>query len=494
MRKILLWILLVLLLIILIMPLVTGSIAKRQFEEAISLVKETQELEINVESYKHRWFASKAHFSFSLADLQRLGVDIDGDQFAGGDRLNFMADIYHGPIILSDNKFTIGQNYMKIYQDRLAEHQLENSNQISLQGKGNNIEMPLATILVHLNGYLHTKVNLPMTTFTWDFADGRIISHALTGDWFLSGKRGIKANMTADQIKFELPEYQLKSTMEPITMSYEIHYGGKRRYKNKIDLSSPLVNMYYDDSQLQIEQFQLALKPFFENNLLSTSINLDVDHIRKDGLDYGSIDLGARIDRLDTQNLFTIAQGIIDLNKPGLSQQQHQIIVLNMLLNLPRLFSHRVEFEIDHFNFTIPTGEIKAEFYLQLPDSKDILSFDYISIISNTNFETSLQLPIPLGKMLLASYLQSKYFLQQDKFTKRMKPTNISLPVNKDENGEMTSEQMVEKARAQASEQLDAWVEQGIIKQVDRYYLFHIELYKGKLVINDQTIIDLHQD
>ena len=57
----------------------------------------------------------------------------------------------------------------------------------------------------------------------------------------------------------------------------------------------------------------------------------------------------------------------------------------------------------------------------------------------------------------------------------------------------MRPEQIVEKSQAQARDQLDTWVNQGIIKQTEQYYSFYIKLHQGKLSINDQTIMSLGQ-
>jgi len=488
---------------------VMGLVTERTLKKDVNMINQSSGLHVEIQEYHRGWFSSTAKFNWRLHIPERIVKNKDGQSTttpAQDYAIDMPLTIYHGPIIFADSGVQLGLGYA--YTDLTLPQTYAEQFSAVFTPESTKPKMDVSILVNYLNRS-RLRINLPQFKLIAKEGNGQFEWFGMTNDLTVSSNlNSIEGDLTIDGMSFLKDD--VKGTVGKIYSEYDLHQTKEGLYLGDANLSFPsLVVMDKNQKVFELEQFDVHTSSDIDGGLFSSDFKTSLDKIIANGKTYGPGLLKVSIKNLDAQVLSQINMQVNKMQQG--TEQERQQALMNMLPELPKLFSKGAEFKISEASFVVPEGKIEGDLLVALPKGDITNPFELIQKVVG---EAKVKIPtIVVKNLMLASAKQqlSQPSLQQAMVDQMKndnkvpdavaaaKPVDPQAAATKDDNvapatataipapaKPATPQEIEQKAKAQADERLAGLIHAGLLVQKGDDYVIEFKLAEGQLSVNGQ--------
>lgn len=450
-----------------------GVLTERTIRKNIEVIDQSNGIHAEVENYNRSLFSSDAKIKWQLHIPERVITDESGQSQtvpAQDYTVSMPLKIYHGPVIYTNNKVRFGLGYAESAFP--FPHEYDAQFDKTFTSESIKPQLDLSVFVNYLNeSTLDSKV--PAFKLFAKEGNGRF-------DWLgMNSTATMSAGMKKvdGTIAFEgarISKDDAVVDLGKIISDYNLHETLSGLYLGNANFNLPSFSITVKGQKLfEISELQIKSDSDIKENLFSTSFSLSVKSVLANEKNYGPGDLEIALRNLDAEVLAKINQQANAMQQGTDAQRQQAIIEL--LPELPKLFSKGAEFEISKLNLVIPQGTIDGNLFLSLPKGDNANPFELMQKIHGN---AKLKVPSAAVKELMLRSVKQQ-MEKQPEMKQQLQAAQVTAT---QPNQEASSVDQL--ASAQVDKQLGLLQQNGLITVQGTDYLVEVTLDQGKFIVN----------
>lgn len=489
---------------------ITGYVTEKKIKENLTIVNQSNGLNVNIENYNRGWFTSLAALNWNLHVPAHVVTNPSGQTQtipAEDYQLKMPIKIYHGPIIFAEKTIKFGLGYA--HSDVALPPKFVDQFNNMFTSESTKPKLDLSLLVTYL---ANTNVDLSVPEFKLISKNpngGQLEWLGMTSSTTITTDRNkVSGNVTIEGARFT--KEKTKASMSTITSEYNLHSSKNGMYLGDASMSFPSLDVSLNDKKiLSMNQFDVHSDTNIEEGLFHSNLKTSLEKLVVNDKTYGPGNLEISIRNLDEEALNKINDQVNQMQQ-GSNELQRQQAILAILPQLPPLFSKGAEFEISELNLVMPEGKIEGNLLLAFPKSESANPFEMLQKIQGNG---KLKVPaVVLKKVLIKSFQQKlaagqqqpqPQNIQQGIIQQMQQQQATGQPVNSAQNPNAAlvpntaaptdpaatpspaPVDTTQQATAITESQLAALVQSGVLLVVQGdYYLIEMKLEQGKLLIN----------
>ena len=466
----------------------TEKILKRN----IDVLNQSSEIKVAIQHYQRGWFRSHAELKWTI-QIPESSADqsLHRTVFPLKKAYTFEVplDIYHGPMMWVNYRlyFGLGYAHAKAHLPTAIEQELAKNYNYNAE----KFEYTINVIVNYLNKTT-VQFSIPQYRMNAKKGDnffqwlGMMTNIAVSGDkQHLQGDLFLKG--------FSWKNKDVKGLLGSVKGSYDMQQALDNLYIGTAELSAPSLAIFHKDLPIfRLNDVQLHSESDLQDGLFNSSFSAKVNQVTVGDK------VGSRyVFDLSFQNLDANVLAVMNRKLRELQTTTHdtQRLLWALLPDLPALLSKGARVSLDNFemNMNMPSGRVKMDLNLSLPNEKFT---NPLQILQKIKGESHLT----VSKAVLSTWLQEilkKAMLmqaQKQSLAKEMhEPDAVVAPTSAPDQKQaslpsMTSVENPNIADSQLSMKADAkikeWTHEGVLVQEGTDYSVLLTLIDGKLFIN----------
>lgn len=528
-------------------PYLIGRIAENRVRNFVSAFQPSSQFKLSVQSYKRGWFSSRATFAIQLDSIfVKQILRTPNSALPENIPISVLATarIQHGPIVrirkpINQQKgIAFGEAYVS------GDVQLDPASQKNLQKTLLGTLPPIdLSALIKMGGIIELQSVLPAFNLKLVDGDNSLNMGVSEGYWKLDLK-GKKVNSVFTIKGFTLVDGKVSLQSGDVTLKYE-----QRGYANGSNptlwlgpshLFLPELAVVKDQkTQMQVSGLSVENNAQMNaQNRIDSALNIQVQKLSLDGISYGPGRYASTFKNLDPNVVAKLQQQAKLMQHPHINQQQLQAVLITALANAMELFKQGASFELQNLELNTPDGPItaKSELSFQNEDSqaagqptastetdqKHELTANQTAM-ANTPWgklkaQMNLNVPIALAQKSLEQFYQHVYRHQQSAMQQQTaqpianaatdsaegiqkSPSTEEQPSPSTTNAAADSDnsealgsfipksevEIAELASEKARQNLNEWVNRGVLIETNGNYQMAVSLKNGEFLINGKT-------
>lgn len=454
-----------------------GIATERVIKHQLQRVNSSNGVYVKVINYSRHWFKSTADFEWELQIPERTTKTADGQiQTVPAETYTVQTPltVFHGPIIFANNtvKFGLGYAYSDINMPSKFEQQFkENFTDTSVRPNLN-----VSLLVTYLN---HSKLDIEVPKFNLVAKKGGQF------DW-LGLDNTVDISYDAAKVKgyissegFKFLKDETKSVLNKVSSNYKLHKLENGLFLGKADFDLSLFGVYQKELPIfELSELKAMSDSDINDGLVYSNFNTSLKKVLVNGVAYGPGTLDMSIKNLDAEVLAKINNQVNRVQQ-GTEAEKTQAM-LELLPEVPKLFSRGAEFEISKLEFTMPQGVVKGDLMIALPNGQ---ATHPLELVQKIHGQAKLTVPVEVAKFVLVHMNRKQLAASQANSTTPEAPpatTEVQnatavLPVNAEEA----------KVAEMTNAQLNKMVQSGLLVLNNTDYQIEATLNQGQLLINN---------
>ena len=489
-----------------------GFITERTIKKNLTVINQSNGIQIKIVSYDRGWFTSKAVFDWNLHLPERQSKDQNGDVVtidAQDYHVNMPIIIYHGPIIYSDQgvKFGFGYAHSEVKLPSTYVKKFEST------FTSDSIK-PILDLSLYVNYLNKSQLHIGIPTFKLISKEG--------GDQF--EWNGLKSDMSLsfnlDNIDGHLAleggsftKNNTKATLSEFISDYNLYQNDMGLYLGQASLSMSSFKLSDNNQSLfDVEQINIQSNSDVKDGLFNSHLKTSLTKLSSQDKNYGPATIEMSLDNLDAQVLADINAQANKMQQGTDAQKQQALLAL--IPQLPKLLNKGAKFEISKLNIVVPEGDIAGDLSLSFPAGGTGNPFQMLQQLDG---QAKLKVPATVLRALMVTSAKQKLLSEpslQQAMVQQMKENDsqaqpIAAPASQDEkaknvkiksaNGatqQSTSEDpkatpsaadIDQQANEQADQRLAKMQELGLLILQGNEYVVELSLAAGQLTVNGKA-------
>lgn len=388
-------------LVVLLAALVLGSyygmglVTENTLKKNIDIINRSNGIMVDIDKYNRGWFTSSAALNWRLHIPERVVKDQNGQSTTIPPEeytVQMPLSIYHGPIILANNRVRFGLGYATSNLEVPPVYMAKFSNMFT--SESTKPELRLSMFVNYMN---NSQLNMTMPQFKmitkengdqieWDGMESSINVSSniknVEGKFTINGAKFIKKSMQA--------------TLGQVNSQYEFHQTSSGLYIGEAMLSLPSFVVTENKQVIvDIEQFSVNSNSYIKDGLFNSTLKLSLNKLVGKDKSYGPGILEVDLSNLDAQVLADINQTVNKIQQGTDSERQQALIAL--LPELPKLFAKGAQFQVSKLNMVLPQGVIEGNLLIMLPKGESGSPFQLLQKLKG---QAKLRVPVSVVRTL----------------------------------------------------------------------------------------------
>ncbi|KTC92477.1 YdgA family protein [Fluoribacter dumoffii] len=453
-----------------------GVLTEKTIRKNIEVIDQSNGLYAEIQKYNKGLFSSEAQIKWNLHIPERVVKDENGQPKtlpAQDFTMEMPLTIHHGPVIFTNKRVHFGLGYAEAVFPFPPQY----NEQFNAQFTPDSVK-PQLDLSIFVNYLNESTVNFQVPNFKLMAKDGTGNFEWLGMDsstTMSSGMRKVEGKIKLNGLNATKDD--TKIMLSKVSSDYDLHETPAGLYLGDANFSLPIFDVFVKDQKM-FEILDLSIKSDsdIEQHLFNTHFNVTVKSILANGQNYGPGDLEVALRNLDADVLAKINQQTTEMQNGNDIQRQQAMLAL--LPELPKLFNKGAEFEISKLSLRIPQGQIEGNLFINLPKGENANPFEMMQKIQG---KAKLQVPAEAVKAIMKQsviqQIAKKPELQQT-LTEQLQANQTAAQTTQPAP---TVEQLAEM---QATKQVNALQQSGLITVQGTDYVIEVSLDQGKFTIN----------
>ncbi|MCW8417443.1 YdgA family protein [Fluoribacter dumoffii] len=453
-----------------------GVLTEKTIRKNIEVIDQSNGLYAEIQKYNKGLFSSEAQIKWNLHIPERVVKDENGQPKtlpAQDFTMEMPLTIHHGPVIFTNKRVHFGLGYAEAVFPFPPQY----NEQFNAQFTPDSVK-PQLDLSIFVNYLNESTVNFQVPNFKLMAKDGTGNFEWLGMDsstTMSSGMRKVEGKIKLNGLNATKDD--TKIMLSKVSSDYDLHETPAGLYLGDANFSLPIFDVFVKDQKM-FEILDLSIKSDsdIEQHLFNTHFNVTVKSILANGQNYGPGDLEVALRNLDADVLAKINQQTTEMQNGNDIQRQQAMLAL--LPELPKLFNKGAEFEISKLSLRIPQGQIEGNLFINLPKGENANPFEMMQKIQG---KAKLQVPAEAVKAIMKQsviqQIAKKPELQQT-LTEQLQANQTAAQTTQPAP---TVEQLAEM---QATKQVNALQQSGLITVKGTDYVIEVSLDQGKFTIN----------
>lgn len=453
-----------------------GVLTEKTIRKNIEVIDQSNGLYAEIQKYNKGLFSSEAQIKWNLHIPERVVKDENGQPKtlpAQDFTMEMPLTIHHGPVIFTNKRVHFGLGYAEAVFPFPPQY----NEQFNAQFTPDSVK-PQLDLSIFVNYLNESTLNFQVPNFKLMAKDGTGNFEWLGMDsstTMSSGMRKVEGKIKLNGLNATKDD--TKIMLSKVSSDYDLHETPAGLYLGDANFSLPIFDVFVKDQKM-FEILDLSIKSDsdIEQHLFNTHFNVTVKSILANGQNYGPGDLEVALRNLDADVLAKINQQTTEMQNGNDIQRQQAMLAL--LPELPKLFNKGAEFEISKLSLRIPQGQIEGNLFINLPKGENANPFEMMQKIQG---KAKLQVPAEAVKAIMKQsviqQIAKKPELQQT-LTEQLQANQTAAQTTQPAP---TVEQLAEM---QATKQVNALQQSGLITVQGTDYVIEVSLDQGKFTIN----------
>ena len=431
-----------------------GVITERTLKKNIVMINQSNGLTIEVVKYDRGWCHSKALLNWSMHIPARTVTNDSGQTTtapAQDYQMQMPLDIDHGPMMIVDSKPLFGLGFArseivlpKPYAEQFASTFTAQSTQPVLH---------LGVFVSYLND---STLRMRLPTFKLISKDGNSQFEwlGMSSDINISsGGNNVNGHVAFEGINWL--KDQVNAALGHVTSDYDLHRTNLDLYLGNANLTLPSLHVTQGDkSLLDVEKLNVHSSSDIKEGLFNSNFKATLSKLLTNDKIYGPALLDVSIQNLDAAVLAKMNDQANAMQQ-GSDVQPNQVM-LSLMPELPKLLSKGAKFEVSELSLAMPEGIIKGTLVVSLPSSGVDNPFQLIQKIQGQ------------GKFVFSAAVMKQLVSDSIKHKLQQKEPGV----------------LAQDIDQQASAQLAAMVQSGLLSLQGSDYVIEFKLAEGQLSVN----------
>lgn len=465
-----------------------GMATERALKNNIAMMNQSNGLTIDMEQYKRGLYRSKAILNVSMQVPARTLTNQAGVATtlpAQDYKILMPIFIYHGPVIFAASKPMFGLGYARS-EVALPQPYADQLNQ-AFTATPTAPVLNLSAFVSYLN---NSTLSMDLPTFKLVSKEGNTQYEwlGMASDINVSSSRdAVEGRVAIDGMKMQ--KDKLSVVLGKVDSDYKLHQTPFNLYLGDASLSLDTLMVTDGDKKiLDVQQFTAHSMSNIKDGLFSSHAVLTLSKLWSNDKTYGPARLDISIKNLDAEILANINEQANNLQQGTEAERQQAMIQL--VPQLPKLFSKGPTLEVSELSMTMPEGVIKGNLLISLPATDSANPFQ---LIQKTQGQGRFVYAEAVMKQLLND--SAKQQLQKQVAAAAVVQANATTvpvttaPDSKTQTAPVSETVVVASIDNQAitqlaDEKLAAMIQSGLLIKQGSDYVTEFKLESGQLTVN----------
>ncbi|KTD75681.1 YdgA family protein [Legionella waltersii] len=450
-----------------------GMLTERSVKNTVEVINQSNGLFADIEQYNRGWFNSDATIKWRLHIPERVVTDSDGNSktVAAQDyQMDMPIKIYHGPFIFANHHLSFGMGFAQTVIP-FPQTYIQQFN----ESFSNDSVKPQLDLNIFVNYLNKSTVELSLPSFKLISKDGSGNFNwlGMESSTSMSSKLSkIEGELVFDGMNYSKED--TKVTLGKVTSEYNLHKTTSGLYLGEANLSLPSFDVAVKDKKMfELSDLSVNSSSDIDDSLFNTHFSASLKSVLANGQTFGPGELEISVRNLDADVLAKINQQANSMQNG--SDAERQQALMQLLPEIPKLFTKGAEFEISKLNFKLPQGTIDGNLLITLPKGDSTNPFE---LIQKTQGNAKLKVPVAVVKQLLQQTVMQQMANQPD-----MQKALVAQLQGTDQ-ANSTPPTPEKLASMQVDKQIAEFQQAGFIQVDGDDYTVEVSLEQGKLTVN----------
>lgn len=452
---------------------ITGVRAEKEFHQFLEAASGLPNMTVSLDHYERGWLKSTAHVKVVLHQ-QGIETVLPAQDIS----FAFDTTVYHGPIIISRHKITFGLGYVRA-DVPLPDEVLKTFNDV-FTPESIKPTFTVALLLKYRDRLLVDFDVPPFALYTKNDT-GFMKWNGFDSHWIFSDHlTRMKGWVNLEGLAVENKLAKTQGALEGVALKYDVRRGtdGLLAGNAALDFKKLVVN------KSSVEGFKAVSENDIKDNVVDSSLKVDVSKVVYDDVDYGPGVLDLAVSDLDAETLGHIKQQLRAVNSDHLTMAQQRVLMLSLWPELSTLLSKGAVFEMQQFQLSMPDGLLVGMAKLSLPKQKNNTPLNLFQLIHTARFDATVEAPASwLRKIMIDVWTfrvqQHQAFIQQ-----QLASGDTAFDKADPANKVLSSDEINTLAQQKADEQLAVLTQQALLIQKNNTYNTEMHFQDGQLMVN----------
>jgi len=423
-----------------------------------SKVKESLE----VKNYDRGWFDSKAdivwHFQFPNNRTKKMETT----------EFKMPLKVYHGPFMFTKDGMKFGMGFAHTVIQMPDKNLKQMKDLFTAQSTAPTLNLSL---FVNIFGKTGFSAAVPDFTLIAKKGDAKLNWHGLDSSIRISSDmKSFDGYFNIDGFNFTRKEMTAK--MEAVKTNYNLYENSDGLLLGSASVSFPsLVVKQGKKVVFLLSRFDMKSGSHQNGVTIDSDLSITLEKVVANNETYGPGELHFSLNNLDSKALARINE--LAQQAQIASNPEKKRLMMAMMPEVPKLFSHGAELKIDPFTFKLPKGRIEGNLLISLPEGPFNNPFAMVRQIQGNG---RLAVPVDLVKEALIESLAKK--MLQNQLQQAIAQQNNAHGVQP-----MDAKQ---QAKDMVDKKLSNLVDKGLLTQQGNDYVIAFTLKNGKLLVNGE--------